>query len=581
MLKLKNILPFIYVFAVIVAVASCEKDDDPTPSNQTPTASFSVSNENPGTGESVTFTDLSSDPDGSISSWNWDFGNGDTSTDQNPTYTYDTEGTYEVKLTVTDNYGETASSTRSIMVSNSNPAPVADFTFEVNGENLSYPIILADSLISFVDASADANGSIVSWQWELGDGNTESTQSVTDYSYSNGATSYEVTLTVTDDEGATGSVTKKVYVAGIKWTFPVNAMETGCPAIDANGDIYLGDRGGFVYKIDHNTGNQIWMFEAGERVRNSITLSEDEGTVYVGSNADKYFALNASSGAVIWSVDVDGNIDKSSTAIDASGNLYVGTSSGTLYSFDPSGNERWTFNGGHTDGSIQSSPLVADGQVFVAIDSVVYSVNPADGSQNWFFALDADRYEGHFAYNNGTLYFGAEENDDNFGRLFAVNAMNGSLIWQKMLPGEVRANSPIIGPDGTLYVTTEDGGSAAEMAMYAFNANNGSQVWKSEFFGDDLKVAATLGSSGILYVGSNDDSFYLVNSADGSLITKFSYEAADHSIPPAIGSDGTVYFGNRGSLFYAMKILDDGEESLPTSGWPIVGGNARHTDRAN
>ena len=50
----------------------------------------------------VDFTDLSTyNP----TSWQWEFGDGETSSQQNPTHTYDDEGTYTVKLTVTNSYG--------------------------------------------------------------------------------------------------------------------------------------------------------------------------------------------------------------------------------------------------------------------------------------------------------------------------------------------------------------------------------------------------------------------------------------------------------------------------------------------
>ena len=43
--------------------------------------------------------------DESIVDWNWDFGDGNTSVNQNPSHTYDSEGTYQVELLVTDENG--------------------------------------------------------------------------------------------------------------------------------------------------------------------------------------------------------------------------------------------------------------------------------------------------------------------------------------------------------------------------------------------------------------------------------------------------------------------------------------------
>lgn len=84
----------------------------PPPPNIPPNAYFEYSD----ISLTVTFTDLSTDPDGAIVSWNWTFGDGSGSTDQNPAHTYDSSGIYQVKLTVTDDDGDSSTSTQSIPV---------------------------------------------------------------------------------------------------------------------------------------------------------------------------------------------------------------------------------------------------------------------------------------------------------------------------------------------------------------------------------------------------------------------------------------------------------------------------------
>jgi PKD repeat protein len=56
------------------------------------------------------------DPDGSIASYAWTFGDGATSTTANPTHTYAAAGTYNARLTVTDNQGATRNVTKSVTV---------------------------------------------------------------------------------------------------------------------------------------------------------------------------------------------------------------------------------------------------------------------------------------------------------------------------------------------------------------------------------------------------------------------------------------------------------------------------------
>ncbi|WP_345281803.1 PKD domain-containing protein [Kitasatospora albolonga] len=68
------------------------------------------------TGLSVNFTDVSVDPDGTIASRAWDFGDGTSTTTANPTKVYTAAGTYTVKLTVTDDKGATASTSKPVAV---------------------------------------------------------------------------------------------------------------------------------------------------------------------------------------------------------------------------------------------------------------------------------------------------------------------------------------------------------------------------------------------------------------------------------------------------------------------------------
>ncbi|WP_129338871.1 LamG-like jellyroll fold domain-containing protein [Cellulomonas endophytica] len=63
----------------------------------------------------------STDPDGSVTAWAWDFGDGATASGRTASHAYATAGTRAVTLTVTDDRGATASTTR--QVTTTAPAP--------------------------------------------------------------------------------------------------------------------------------------------------------------------------------------------------------------------------------------------------------------------------------------------------------------------------------------------------------------------------------------------------------------------------------------------------------------------------
>ncbi|MEM3341854.1 MAG: NosD domain-containing protein, partial [Thermoplasmata archaeon] len=97
-----------------------------------PQASFSANVFNGSAPLTVNFTSTSTDPDGTILSYRWNFGDGNTSTQQNATHTFTQPGNYDVKLTVIDDDGLSASYNRTITVQPPpNQPPHANFTANV------------------------------------------------------------------------------------------------------------------------------------------------------------------------------------------------------------------------------------------------------------------------------------------------------------------------------------------------------------------------------------------------------------------------------------------------------------------
>jgi PKD repeat protein len=164
--------------------------------NQDPVANAG-SNQAVQLGTAVSFDgSASTDSDGTITSYAWTFGDGNSGTGATPTHTYSAVGTYTVTLTVTDNDGATDTDTMTVTVTSAsgNIAPVANA-----GNDVSETV---NTSIQFSGATSyDSDGSIVSYYWNFGDGNT-GTGATPTHTYTSIGT-YTVTLTVTDNDGAT------------------------------------------------------------------------------------------------------------------------------------------------------------------------------------------------------------------------------------------------------------------------------------------------------------------------------------------------------------------------------------------
>jgi PKD repeat protein len=165
----------------------------------------------------------SADPDGAVTGNAWNFGNGTTSSSPNPSAIYNAPGVFTVQLTVTDNQGATSVRSQTITVNPANIAPVPVIAANtVNG-----PAPLA---VSFNGAgSSDADGSIVSYSWNFGNGQT-ATGPLASATFAQGT--YLVRLTVVDNRGTSRNTTVTI-VAGATNTKPVaviTALPTSGPA---------------------------------------------------------------------------------------------------------------------------------------------------------------------------------------------------------------------------------------------------------------------------------------------------------------------------------------------------------------
>lgn len=155
-----------------------------------PIVNFSFSPSNPTTENIISFTDLSSNPNGGNLNYSWDFGDESNGFDQNPNYSYSDNGSYNVILTVTNEYGQRNTTNQTINVSNLPP----NVSFNI------YPSPgIVNKTIHFKINATDTDGNIGNWTWTLGDGVKKYVQNTT-HQY-NQTGSYSITLNATDDDG--------------------------------------------------------------------------------------------------------------------------------------------------------------------------------------------------------------------------------------------------------------------------------------------------------------------------------------------------------------------------------------------
>jgi len=192
-------------------------------------------------GEDVCFDgSMSFDPDGgSIVQYDWDFGDGEQLVDGGPMvcHQYDTFGTFNVTLRVTDDEGsmneDIADCSVTIVVNN---PPMCDISGPSQA-NVGQQVVFDGS------GSGDMGGTVERYDWNFGDGTViNDGNAMESHTYASGGT-FTVTLTVTDDLNRVDTCFATIFVNALPVCNSISVMA-------ADPQDFLVNNGGGMYTTE-------------------------------------------------------------------------------------------------------------------------------------------------------------------------------------------------------------------------------------------------------------------------------------------------------------------------------------------
>lgn len=162
----------------------------------------------------------------------------------------------------------------------------------------------------------------------------------------------------------------------------------------------------------------------------------------------------------------------------------------------------------------------------------------------WKFQTNGDIDSSPVIGPDGTIYVGSDD-----ANLYAIHPETGEEIWQFKTGGAIRS-SPSVSSDGAIYFGSLD------RHLYAINikgalrwsVNLGDYIFSSPAFSYDERI---------LYVGSSDGNIYAINSSSGTI--KWQYKTNNKIVSsPSVGHDGigqVVYVGSLDKKLYALNAI--------------------------
>lgn len=533
----------VLAFLAATLILSCNKDDE-VPETVPPQVAFTTDKNDYTLGETVFLTNQSVATNAPIVEYYWHFGTtgkGSFSTEENTSVQYNRAGTYVVKLTATDELGVYATAVDTVVIYPLNLPPVADF---------SYSLAVVNTPVTFTNNSTDADGVIVSYAWDLGNGNTSTEQNPTTTYTAAGP--YTVSLTVTDDRGDTNTANIVIQVRT-----SVNPF-----------------------------GTILWtrQFEASSSLHSMAAAVGDNGDIYVASDAMKLHAVS-SIGEIQWTFDLtkdgaSGN-QESSPMVDADGTIYIGAgeasgTTGRLYAINSNGTEKWNYAMGLGDRIYYTSPAVAiDGNIVIGNRGTtggVHKVNKTTGGQLWFAKSPNGGVNGPIVVDKQGVIYSGLTSAHGIARTSDAG-VNLTPNLGKVDNYYASGMSPAIDEQGIIYAGFEQG------VIGAYNQTTGLYIWKTTVGRIDYSGIA-IDANGAIYCGTAESvspKLVALNKSSGSI--KWEYSTTPNLVQstPAIDADGIIHFVDMGGNYIALN--PDGTEKLKTSigtkAWssPVISSN--------
>lgn len=360
----------------------------------------------------------------------------------------------------------------------------------------------------------------------------------------------------------------------------VTGTGSGTPSMDLNDNMYINYRYSLI-SVNTYTRKKNWEITApiGVTFRTSPAIGPT-GRIYIGSDSNGLFIYDLS-GNLIYNHRPTDNISKDITVgYDDTCFMLISRSRGMLpilEALDRTNTVLWSVTLPVGFLGSENTCLGGDGYLYISQRNFAYCYNSGTGQLVWSYQLPGISFYQPSIGTLGNLYFLSGytmfslKNPGNlipwqgFGNTrdhssLSLNVGPTTTIqsrWEATLSGTI-SSSPIQGPDGTVYVGSDDG------FLWAFSPITGTLQWKVSV-GNIVQHSCTVNADATVYVCTIDGFLTAVNK-EGSILWKFRIQIPSSGLTcgPTIGADGTIYIASQGPDASIYAINPNGSQKWRT-----------------
>jgi outer membrane protein assembly factor BamB len=201
----------------------------------------------------------------------------------------------------------------------------------------------------------------------------------------------------------------------------------------------------------------------------------------------------------------------------------------------PTSNETlWTYS---TGGSIFTSPAVSVAGIvyFGANDGKVYAVQAADGSPVWNYTTGGEIVSSPAAVD-GMVFIGSNDN-----RVYCLSALTGTQLWNYTTNGDIYSSPTVC--DGYVFIGSDD------QFLYKLDEYTGSLIW-CKLADSPISVSPAVYNN-VIWFGTDAGTVYCIDEDNGMRYWNFTAGAGIYSSPSY--ADGYIFVGSSDYHLYCLN----------------------------